>query len=261
MHQLLDRAVAADPVERPAAIEFLQTLRHLASSPTESAAPAAPATPAPLACDKTGEIAVVVNLPAAQCDTTDELNADAPAWEAAPNSPSPRRIAEGHLLGRYELLSKLGEGGMGAVFKAKDQASGRIVAIKVLKAATAANASSLRRFQKEARLLAAVNNPYVTNLIEVNEEDGLHYMALEFVEGTNLKKKLVEQGIFEEADVLAIAADVARALVDAINAASCIATSSPKTFSCPPARRPAIPRSNSRISASRGASTNRNRWR
>jgi serine/threonine protein kinase/class 3 adenylate cyclase len=212
MHQLLGRAASADPVERPTALEFHQILRQLLSSPAEIAPPGAAAS---VPCDKTGEIAVHVNLPKADCGTTDELNAKLVAGDAAPTSLSPRRLAEGDLLGRYQLLSKLGEGGMGAVFKAQDQATGRFVAIKVLKAATAANASSLRRFQKEARLLAAVNNPYVTNLIEVNEEDGLHYMALEFVEGTDLKKKLVDQGPFEEAEVLAIAADVARALVDA----------------------------------------------
>ncbi len=212
MHQLLSRAASADAVERPTALEFHQNLRNLLANPVECDPPAIPESSL---CDKTGEIEVLVGQLVSDGGTTDEITPTGSTTDAQANPVSHRHLTEGDTLGRYQLLSKLGEGGMGAVFKAQDQASGQIVAIKVLKAASAAKASSLRRFQKEARLLAAVNNPYVTNLIEVNEEDGLHYMALEFVEGTDLKKKLADLGHFEETEALAIAANVARALLDA----------------------------------------------
>ena len=85
-------------------------------------------------------------------------------------------------LGRYRLLEKLGQGGMGAVYRAEDPADGAVVAIKVLRPDRGGRPLALRRFHKEARLLAEVNNPYVTNLLEVNEDAGVHYLALEFVE-------------------------------------------------------------------------------
>src|SRR5262249_22689678 len=89
-------------------------------------------------------------------------------------------------LGRFDLLEKLGQGGMGAVYRAKDPADGRIVAIKVLRPEWNTHADALRRFHKEARLLAEVNNPFVTNLLEVNEDAGVHYLVLEFVAGHSL---------------------------------------------------------------------------
>jgi serine/threonine protein kinase/class 3 adenylate cyclase len=118
-------------------------------------------------------------------------------------------------LGRFRLLDKLGQGGMGAVYKAVDCSDGRIVAIKVLRANWTAQPQALARFHKEARLLAEINNPYVTNLLEVNEDEGFHYLALEFVAGESLDKLLRRRGRLDERDALAIMADVARALVDA----------------------------------------------
>jgi serine/threonine protein kinase/class 3 adenylate cyclase len=115
-------------------------------------------------------------------------------------------------LGRFRLVDRLGEGGMGTVYRGEDLSDGSIVAIKVLKSAFARRPDSLRRFQKEARLLAEVNNPRVANLIEVNEDDGVHYLALEFVDGINLAEWLKPRGIIEERTALAIIDDVARAL-------------------------------------------------
>jgi serine/threonine protein kinase/class 3 adenylate cyclase len=120
-----------------------------------------------------------------------------------------------HQLGRYRLLESLGQGGMGAVYRARDASDGTIVAIKVLRPEWASRPISLRRFQKEARLLAEVNNPFVTNLLEVNEDEGVHYLVLEFVAGTSLGSLLAERGRLEESVALGIAADVSRALADA----------------------------------------------
>ena len=103
-------------------------------------------------------------------------------------------IRPGSRLGRFVILEKLGEGGMGAVYRAKDSADGSTVAIKVLHPDEARRPRARRRFAKEARLLAEVNNPYVTNLVEVNEDGGVHYLVLEFVAGTSLARWLVHTG-------------------------------------------------------------------
>ncbi|WP_425613429.1 protein kinase [Anatilimnocola sp. NA78] len=127
----------------------------------------------------------------------------------------PRLPRPGEQLGRYRLERKLGQGGMGAVFKAIDLSSNQPVAIKLLNQAAAMHPNAVRRFTKEARLLAALNNPHITNLLEVNDEDGVPYIVLEFVDGINLQQLLRERGPLPEREALALIADVAKALVDA----------------------------------------------
>src|SRR5205823_341615 len=118
-------------------------------------------------------------------------------------------------LGRYRLLEKLGQGGMGTVYKAEDLTDGSIVALKMLRPDWAANPEHLRRFHKEARLLAEVNNPHVTNLLGVNEDDGIHYLAMEFVAGENLEQWMRGHGRMDERLALTLVADVARGLATA----------------------------------------------
>ncbi|MFN0050677.1 MAG: protein kinase domain-containing protein [Planctomycetales bacterium] len=122
-------------------------------------------------------------------------------------------LAGRRTLGRYRLLNKLGEGGMGSVWRGEDPLDGRPVAIKVLRRDRAKNALQIKRFQREARLLAEVNNPYLANLLEVNAEGDLHFLVLEFVDGQNLGEYLRERGPLPEREALAILADVARGLV------------------------------------------------
>jgi serine/threonine protein kinase/class 3 adenylate cyclase len=119
------------------------------------------------------------------------------------------------VVGRFRLVEKLGEGGMGAVYKALDEADDSVVALKLLRPEFAARPNALQRFRKEARLLAQVRNPYVTNLLEVNEDRGLHYLVMEYVAGRSLDRVLVERGKLDEPTALAVAADVARGLTDA----------------------------------------------
>ncbi|HEV3163010.1 MAG TPA: protein kinase [Isosphaeraceae bacterium] len=123
-------------------------------------------------------------------------------------------LALGHL-GRFRLLEKLGQGGMGTVFRAQDAADGSIVAIKVLRSNLACQPDALRRFHKEARLLAEIKNPFVTNLLEVNEDSGVHYLALEFVDGQGLDHLLLERTRLNEREGLGIMATVAHALEEA----------------------------------------------
>ncbi len=115
-------------------------------------------------------------------------------------------------LGRFRLLETLGQGGMGTVYRGEDLSTGLPVAIKVLRPAFANRPESLQRFHKEARLLAEVNNSRVANLIELNEDDGVHFIALEYVAGTNLADWMIGRGPIDERQALSILADVARAL-------------------------------------------------
>ena len=118
-------------------------------------------------------------------------------------------------LGRYRVTDKLGEGGMGVVYRGEDMSDGRQVAIKVLAGAVAGKPSIRRRFFKEARILAQVNNPYITNLLEFNEDQGENYIVLEFVAGRSLDNVLAEDGALPEPAAIRILCDVARALLDA----------------------------------------------
>ena len=135
-------------------------------------------------------------------------------------------------LGRFRLLELLGEGGQGAVYRARDTADGSIVALKVLRTERAGRPEALKRFRKEARLLAEANNPHVVNLLEFNEEDGVPYLVLEFVAGKYLGDLHHDQTRLDEPTALEIMADVARALPAPTIGGSSIATSSPPTSCC-----------------------------
>ncbi len=135
---------------------------------------------------------------------TDQTLIRAPVNSAAPEQ-----------LGRFRILSLLGQGGMGAVYKAEDPVDDTIVAIKTLKPAVAEDPKQRRRFLKEARVLAQIQSEYVTQFIEANEDNGVAYMALEFVEGPSVGSYLADHGAFSELDAATIVSDVARALSDA----------------------------------------------
>lgn len=214
------RATDAGGFDLAALAECLQRLRDLGASSAgdapaivaENASENAPSTPLrePIDCDSTSEIAVPTFV--SDSGTTEiDMNAAAPPRLAARH----REPAVGDSLGRYRIERKLGQGGMGAVFKAIDLGTEEPVAIKVLSEAALTRGNAAERFEKEARLLASVNNPYVTNLIEVCTEGEQRFIVLEFVDGCDLKGVLESQGPLQERTALAIVADVARALVDA----------------------------------------------
>ena len=115
-------------------------------------------------------------------------------------------------LGRFLVGEKLGQGGMGIVYRGEDIADGTTVAIKVLRGAWVERPDSIKRFTKEARILATIKTPYVVNYIELNEDDGVHYLVLEYVQGRTLRAWLTQGARFEEKTALTIVADVARGL-------------------------------------------------
>jgi serine/threonine protein kinase/class 3 adenylate cyclase len=118
-------------------------------------------------------------------------------------------------LGRYRLLSKLGEGGMGTVWRAEDPVDGQHVAVKVLRSDLARNENVRRRFLREARVLTELKSPYIANMLDVNVDGELHYFVLEFVDGCNLMEYLKQKGRLEEREAVTIVSDVARALQEA----------------------------------------------
>jgi serine/threonine protein kinase/class 3 adenylate cyclase len=115
-------------------------------------------------------------------------------------------------LGRFQLGKLLGKGGMGLVYRAIDSADGRPVAIKVLREAATRSESARRRFAKEARMLARVNNPYVANLLEFNEDAGRNFLAIEFVAGGSVGELLRSTGPLPESLAVALVTDAARGL-------------------------------------------------
>lgn len=118
-------------------------------------------------------------------------------------------------LGRYVELVEVGEGAMGRVFRATDSTTGEEVALKVLTGDWRSKPKVLRRFQKEARLLSEVENPYVARFIELAHVDDIWFMAVEFVEGTPLGAFLDVHTRVPPTRALQVAIDIARGLVDA----------------------------------------------
>ncbi len=118
-------------------------------------------------------------------------------------------------LGTYEILGPLGAGGMGEVYRAKDLRLGREVAVKVLPAEVASSPDRLARFEREARTVAGLNHPNIVTLYSIEEEDGIHFLTMELVEGQSLAAILTRAGGLPVGRIL----DIAVSLVDALVAA------------------------------------------
>jgi serine/threonine protein kinase/tetratricopeptide (TPR) repeat protein len=96
----------------------------------------------------------------------------------------------GTKIGRYEIRSKLGKGGMGEVYLAQDTELDRKVALKILPAELAVNQDRMRRFVQEAKAAAALNHPNVAHVYEIGERDGLNFISMEYVDGKTLREKI-----------------------------------------------------------------------
>jgi len=123
-------------------------------------------------------------------------------------------LAPGSRLGPYEIVSPLGKGGMGEVWRARDPRLGRDVAIKVLPVDVAGHADRLARFEREAKSVAALNHPNIVTLHSIEEAGGTHFLTMELVEGEPLDR-LVAPGGLPLARVLELALPLADALVAA----------------------------------------------
>ncbi len=115
-------------------------------------------------------------------------------------------------MGRYELIEKIGEGGMGTVYKARDGSSGRIVALKVLPSKLAEDKTFMGRFQREAIAVTRLDHPNIVRGLDVGMADDSHYIAMEFIDGLDCDKMLARRSRVPEAEAANIAMQVAKAL-------------------------------------------------
>src|SRR5438874_11685049 len=97
-------------------------------------------------------------------------------------------LGAGTKLGRYEIRSKIGVGGMGEVYLAQDTKLDRKVALKILPAEVASNQDRMTRFVREAKAAAALNHPNIAHIYEIDEVDGQHFIAMEFIDGETLRQ-------------------------------------------------------------------------
>jgi serine/threonine-protein kinase len=137
-----------------------------------------------------------------------------------PGAPAagPGADLTGRTLGDYRVLRRLGQGGMGQVYLAEQVSLRRRVALKILKAELAANPLSLQRFKAEAEAVARAAHANIVGVFGIDSADGYHYMALEYVEGRNLRDHLARRGPPEVPLALSIMRQVAAALRSAAEA-------------------------------------------
>src|ERR1700724_1071306 len=100
-------------------------------------------------------------------------------------------LSSGTKLGPYEILSPLGAGGMGEVYRARDTRLDRIVAIKILPAELSNNADAKQRFDREARVISSLNHPNICTLFDVGHQDGIDFLVMECLEGETLSARLM----------------------------------------------------------------------
>ena len=139
---------------------------------------------------------------------------DKPAYQAAAEMLlQDRKLTAGQTIGRYRIVSLLGEGGMGRVYLAEDTKLHRKVSLKFLASNLTEDKDRLHRFEQEARAVSALNHPNILTIYEIRETDGHRFIATEFIEGKTLRDRL-RTGLDID-DAIEIAIQVALALVAA----------------------------------------------
>jgi eukaryotic-like serine/threonine-protein kinase len=153
-----------------------------------------------------------------------ELGSDAPTiaggpyvGSAGPTHPSdlnhPTLLRPGTFLGRrYEILQLLGQGGMGAVYRARDCEVNRMVALKVIRPDLAGDSDVLERFKQELVLSHQVTHRNVVRIYDLGDADGIKFITMEFIEGQDLRSLIVEQKVFPPAEAVEVMLQVCRAL-------------------------------------------------
>ena len=120
-------------------------------------------------------------------------------------------LSTGTRLGPYEIVSPLGAGGMGEVYRARDTRLDRTVAVKVLSSHLSSNQELKQRFEREAKAISSFNHPHICTLHDVGSQDGVDYLVMEFLEGQTLADRLA-RGALPLDQVLKIGAEIAEAL-------------------------------------------------
>src|SRR6202158_5135023 len=120
-------------------------------------------------------------------------------------------ILPGRRLGPYEILSAIGAGGMGEVYRARDTRLNRIVAVKVLPTHLADRSALRERFEREAKTIASLNHPHICVLHDIGQQDRIDYLVMEYLEGETLAQRLLK-GSLPIQQVLQYAVEIADAL-------------------------------------------------
>jgi len=140
-----------------------------------------------LAADRTPRDVLGISAAALAADLLEEETLDGP--------PSSSRGLAGTTLSHYRVLNRLGAGGMGEVYLAEDESLGRRVALKVLRLELDGAQERLERFRREARAVAALNHPNIVTIHSVEEDQGVHFLTMELVEGDTLRARIVPGGL------------------------------------------------------------------
>ena len=141
---------------------------------------------------------------------------DSPAYKGAPESivEPPPALSAGQTIGHYQIINRLGRGGMGEVYLASDLKLERKVALKLLPAEFTSHKERLRRFTQEAKAASSLNHPNIITIHEIGDANGLQFIATEFIDGKTLRQRLVHERL-EFQTVIDIAIQIASALAAA----------------------------------------------
>ena len=151
-------------------------------------------------------------------DLTELMTPPTGGGSILPQAPGTLR----EVIGDFEVLEKLGAGGMGAVYRARQRSLARVVALKVLPAHLIEDAESVARFQREARVAASLSHPNLVRVYAAGEADGVHFIAMELIEGEDLGRRLKREGRLFAGEALRITREVARGLEHAWRSAQLI---------------------------------------
>ena len=121
-------------------------------------------------------------------------------------------IPGSYLINRYEIIMKIGSGGMADVYKAKDHVLNRLVAIKVLKQEYSTDATFVKKFRVEAQSAAGLSHPNIVNVYDVGEDDGVYFIVMELVQGITLKNYIDMKGKLDIREALNISVQIASGL-------------------------------------------------
>jgi serine/threonine protein kinase len=122
------------------------------------------------------------------------------------------RLPPGSMLGRYEMIARIGSGGMGDVYRARDTRLNKAVAVKTIAAAYAEDPASQPRFERERRLTASLEHPHICRLLDAGREADVEYFAMEYLDGESLAQRLTH-GPLPAAEAIGYAIEVADAPV------------------------------------------------